>query len=289
MTGRAAANRATRVRQCADATATTRIVEAARMRRPRPGTTWTMLCLLVLLASCHVPVRAPSAWSQARQMILVVTPDWHASAGRLQRFERSAGHWHAVDAGSAVAIGRNGAAWGIGLHPPQPGLQKREGDGRSPAGVFALGTAFGAAPSLPFAWPYAPMSFDHWCIDVEGSAYYDRIVDARTVGSAAVAGSSEPMRRDLHLHGDPRYMLGVVVDDNPQHEQGAGSCIFLHLWRTPGEPTAGCTAMSNAAMNALLGWLQPEAAPVFVLLPRLEYQRLHRVWNLPDITPQDPP
>ncbi len=247
------------------------------------------LLILALIAACHAPVRKPLPWAQSRQMILVITPDWNAAQASMQAFERGASGWQAQGEASPVSIGRKGTAWGIGLHPPQPGLQKREGDGRSPAGVFALGTAFGAAAALHSAWPYAPMSADHWCIDVVGSPWYDRIVDARTVGSAAVAGSSEPMRRDLHLHGDPRYMLGVVVDDNPQHEQGAGSCIFLHLWRKPGEPTAGCTAMSNAAMNALLGWLQPEAAPVFVLLPRLEYQRLHRIWNLPESTPQDPP
>ena len=245
--------------------------------------------MLAALCACHSLLRTPPAWSQARQMILVVTPDWDASRGRLYRYERAGEQWHAVEGGAEVAIGRKGAAWGIGLHPPQAGLQKREGDGRSPAGVFALGTAFGAAASLQSAWPYAAMSVDHWCVDVVGSPWYDRIVDARTVGSAAVVGSSEPMRRDLHLQGDPRYMLGVVVDDNPQHEQGAGSCIFLHLWRRPGEPTAGCTAMSAADMEALLAWLRPGDAPVFVLLPRSEYQRLHRVWNLPDITPQDLP
>ena len=39
-----------------------------------------------------------------------------------------------------VSVGRNGAAWGLGLHAAQPqGPQKQEGDGRAPAGVFTLG------------------------------------------------------------------------------------------------------------------------------------------------------
>jgi L,D-peptidoglycan transpeptidase YkuD (ErfK/YbiS/YcfS/YnhG family) len=120
-----------------------------------------------------------------------------------------------------------------------------------------------------------------WCIDVPASPLYNRIVDAREVGDAAVAGSTEPMRRDLHAAGDQRYRLGFVIEHNAAARPGAGSCIFAHLWKAPGEATAGCTAMEEPAMQDLLAWLDPRRQPVFVLLPLAEYQRLWSHWRLP--------
>ena len=156
-------------------------------------------------------------------------------------------------------------------------------DGRSPAGAFRIGQAFGYAPDVATALDYTGMSDSHWCIDVDASPLYNRIVDARAVGKDAVAGSSEPMRRDLHAKGDPRYKLGLVIEHNSAAVPGQGSCIFAHLWRTPGEPTAGCTAMEEPVMRRLYAWLDPKQRPVFVLLPRAEYARLREPWQLPGV------
>lgn len=246
-----------------------------------------LVCALVLtLAACAgaPPARDTHAWSGAEQLIVVVTDDWAAPEGELRRYERVGGGatWHEVGEPAPVMVGRTGSAWGIGLHPAQSvGPQKREGDGRAPAGVFALGIAFGYANSATTALPYRGTSRSDYCIDVPASPLYNRIVDAREVGESAVAGSTEPMRRDLHANGDQRYRLGFVIEHNPEAHAGAGSCIFAHLWKAPGEPTAGCTAMADGVMEQLLGWLDPRRAPVFVLLPQSEYQRLRSSWTLP--------
>jgi L,D-peptidoglycan transpeptidase YkuD (ErfK/YbiS/YcfS/YnhG family) len=128
---------------------------------------------------------------------------------------------------------------------------------------------------------YQPMQASDYCIDVPTSPLYNRIVDADEVGATAVQGSSEPMRLDLHANGDRRYALGFVIGHNEAALARGGSCIFAHLWRTPGEPTAGCTSMDESAMRHLLGWLRPERQPRFVLLPRAEYARLQDAWQLP--------
>jgi L,D-peptidoglycan transpeptidase YkuD (ErfK/YbiS/YcfS/YnhG family) len=218
-----------------------------------------------------------------RQLVVVLTPDWDAPQGRLARFERQAGGaWTPVGASFAVTVGRSGSGWGLGVHAPQAeGPQKREGDGRAPAGVFAIGDAFGYAASAATRLPYVAMQREHWCIDVPGSPLYNRIVDTREVGAKAVEGSTEPMRRDIHKDGDARYAQGFVIEHNTAGVDRGGSCIFAHRWKAPGEPTAGCTAMADADMTALLAWIDPAKTPRFVLLPVREYARLQSAWDLP--------
>lgn len=227
------------------------------------------------------PAGVDAGWSDARQLVLVTTAGPDATSGELRTFERDGDRWREVGAATDVSVGRTGIAWGEGLHPDQPGLQKREGDGRAPAGVFRIGPAFGYADTASTALPYQPMSGSHWCMDVPDSPLYNRIVDAREVGEAAVEGSSEPMRLDLRSPGDARYRLGFVIEHNAEARPGAGSCIFAHLWKAPGAPTAGCTAMASPAMERLLGWLDPRQRPVFVLLTAADAARLRDDWRLP--------
>lgn len=255
------------------------------------------VALVLLLSACagkrviEIPLPPPdpvlassSPIANADQLVVVTTPDWDSPRGELKRYERRGAGWQEVGGVAEVTLGRNGTAWGLGLHPmPQPGPQKQEGDGRSPAGVFRLPAAFGYGPTGHSLMPYQAMAETHWCIDVVDSPLYNRIVDARVVGAAAVAGSSEPMRLDLHHDGDERYALGLEVAHNPQAIPGKGSCIFMHLWRQPGEATSGCTAMDETTMQTLLAWLDPQRQPLLLLLPESEYARLETAWRLPPL------
>jgi L,D-peptidoglycan transpeptidase YkuD (ErfK/YbiS/YcfS/YnhG family) len=46
--------------------------------------------------------------------------------------------------------------------------------------------------------------------------------------------------------GDPLYDLVLPLDWNwPEAVPGQGSAIFIHQWRRPGFPTAGCLAFSR--------------------------------------------
>lgn len=244
---------------------------------------WLALFALSLAGCAGAPPRTAAGWTQAEQMVAVVTADWNATTGELRRYERErGGAWREVGRAAPVTVGHAGSAWGLGLHPAQAdGPVKHEGDGRAPAGVFTIGPAFGYAASAQTALPYRAMDAGDFCIDVPASPLYNRIVDADEAGAAAVEGSTEPMRRDLHADGDQRYRLGFVVEHNPQARPGAGSCIFAHLWKAPGVPTAGCTAMPDEAMTKVLAWLDPRRGPVFVLLPAQEYRRLRASWDLP--------
>jgi L,D-peptidoglycan transpeptidase YkuD (ErfK/YbiS/YcfS/YnhG family) len=250
-----------------------------------------VLLLSLSLAACAHRATLPSAdaqhWAKARQMVLVTSADWDATAGELRRFEREGDGdgWTQVGDAMPVTLGRNGSGWGLGLNPQRgDGPVKREGDGKAPAGVFAIGAAFGYADTADTRLHYRAMTANDWCIDVPESNYYNRIIDRSTVKAPDLDRSSEPMRRDLHADGDQRYREGFVIEHNEGGiaRQG-GSCIFAHLWKGPGETTAGCTAMAPDSMAALLAWLDARRKPVFVLLPNAQYAALKHDWKLPEI------
>ena len=150
--------------------------------------------------------------------------------------------------------------------------------------MFAIGTAFGYAADVRTGLPYRAMTANDWCIDVPASPMYNRIVDRSVAKAAGLDQSTEPMRRDLHADGDQRYREGFVIEHNRDGAvANGGSCIFAHLWKAPGEATAGCTAMAPDAMAPLLAWLDARRHPVFVTLPRAQYEALKGAWRLPDI------
>ena len=242
---------------------------------------------IIALSACASTTSQPAAstlpWSNARQMVVVTSNGWDDVRGTLRRFERSSGKdWQQIGAAQPVMLGRSGIGWGIGLHPAQSnGPQKREGDGRNPAGVFAIGPAFGYGASTQTALTYLPMQATSWCMDVPGSSLYNQIVDSREVGDAAVEGSSERMRLDLQTQGDDRYKIGFVIQHNPRNVSGMGSCNFAHLWGNPDKTTAGCTAMNEPVMRETLAWLSPAANPVFVQLTDADYDTRQTTWQLP--------
>jgi D-alanyl-D-alanine dipeptidase len=212
---------------------------------------------------------------EARQLVLVVTPGWEATAGTLRRFTRAGAGWREEGAPIPVVVGRSGLGWGRGLHPEGlDGPTKREGDGRAPAGVFFLTEAFGYAEGAATGLPYLHATPGLECVDDAASAHYNEVLDRDTV--AVDWASHEEMRRP-----DDLYRLGVVVAHNRPAEPGAGSCIFLHVWSGPRTTTSGCTAMTGGAMDAVAAWLDAAAAPVLVQLPVAEYDRLRTAWALP--------
>lgn len=222
----------------------------------------------------------------SRQLLITVSDDWSAAIGKLYVYERVDGEWQRTFAPIPVNLGRTGLAWGMGLHPDTAGGEqdprKREGDGKAPAGIFRLGDAFGYAPVLNTGLDYQPMKASHYCIDVPASPLYNQTVDAAEVGENAVEGSSEGMRRDIH-YGDQQYKKGIFVAHNPANVAGAGSCIFVHLWKAPGSPTAGCTAMDESQMDGVLAWLRKDRQPVYVALPDAQYRALRGPWGLPPL------
>ncbi len=126
---------------------------------------------------------------------------------------------------------------------------KAEGDGAAPLGVFALEAALYRPDRLPppaTRLPVAPIrSWSGWSDDPRDPAYNLPVRLPHAYGA-------ERLRRP-----DPLYDLVVVFDANRHPpEPGAGSALFLHLWRRPRFPTAGCVAFARSDLLWLLSRLE---------------------------------
>lgn len=242
------------------------------------------LVVAAMVASCGAPTVAAASPipRNTTQLVTAIVDDWTSTKATLQLWQRDdkAG-WHAVGASWRGVVGKSGSAWGTGLHgngPPtgQSGPKKHEGDRKSPAGAFAIRDVYGYAAKPPDGTRarYTSVVPSWKCVDDPQSAHYDQIIDS---GATKIDWSSaEDMRRS-----DDLYTWVVDVAHNPDRKAGDGSCIFLHVWSGEDSSTTGCTAMAEQRLTQLVSALDPARAPIYVLLPRREYDALAPAWGLP--------
>jgi zinc D-Ala-D-Ala dipeptidase len=247
--------------------------------------TAAFLCACVF-AAAPSPLSAQRPLARAQQLVVVTTPGWDATTGELRRFVRDgiASPWRRVGSAVPIVVGRTGLAWGAGFDRlaaaglPTAGPRKKEGDGRSPAGVYSFGQAFGFAPAASMRWlrlPYLRLTPSTECVDDQRSVHYNAVVDRNAV--ARVDWRSSERMRQIDV-----YRLGVIVDYNGAPAiKGRGSCIFFHIWSGPRSTTAGCTALDATELRQLMTWLDPRARPAVVQVPAAIYARMRREWGLP--------
>lgn len=231
-----------------------------------------------------MPPRVIPAYSTSLQAVVVTTNDWNSAQGTARLFERKTAKsdWNAVGVSFPVVVGKNGMSWGAGLHalPSDTGrvLLKVEGDGKSPAGIFALSLAFGSSAKPDFVkLPYTRLEEYTECVDDVKSSHYNQIVDRMKVGNYDWK-SSEKM-----LAVGEQYDLGVFVEHNSERQAGGGSCIFLHIWKDSNTGTAGCTAMARENIEKVLNFLTPAKNPVLIQMPADSYADFQTKWKLPKL------
>jgi L,D-peptidoglycan transpeptidase YkuD (ErfK/YbiS/YcfS/YnhG family) len=227
------------------------------------------------------PPAVKTPFPEALQAVIVTSKNWDASAGTARIFERSSARskWKYSGRKFDVALGRSGMRWAIESAPEGVSEFKKEGDGRSPAGLFPLGYAFGSGSSIPgTSVPFRKIEEFTECVDDPASGHYNTIVDRMRVGNFDWK-SSEKM-----LEIGAEYELGIFVAYNSYPvRKGDGSCIFLHIWKDSSTPTSGCTAMARGDLEKIAKWLDPAKNPYLVQLPETEYRSLTKAWGLPKL------
>ena len=191
--------------------------------------------------ACHT-----AQLGESTQLIFVTNRNSSSSLVTIHAVERENDVWHLIFPAFKGSIGEMGFA---------SVDHKREGDGKSPSGIFPLGMAFGYDPSVETRLPYRQTTEDDFWVDDVNSDDYNQWVKGEPS-----AASWEKMRRD-----DDRYRYGVVIEYN-MHPivKGKGSAIFLHVWK-PGGSTLGCVSMSEEMILNVLGWLDPAQKPLIIM------------------------
>ncbi len=221
------------------------------------------------------------------QAIVGITDGWNSSHVTLSLLEKQRdGQWARVMGPFPGRLGRNGCVWGLGLHAnSRKATIKKEGDWRSPAGVFALGGLWVTHKTPVQHDRRIPLvqvgPNDLWVSDINLPHLYNRHVrldhPARTTWEL-----KEQMRQTDYPHSIKLLICHNTWETEGRPIPGAGSSIFFHIWRREGaSPTAGCTSMAESNLRAIIARLRVKRNPVYILLPRQEYSKYRQAWNLP--------
>lgn len=132
-----------------------------------------------------------------------------------------------------------------------PAADKREGDNRSPLGVWTICEVLYRPDVYPqgpvTALPTRPMAPDDgWC-DAPGDPAYNRPV------KLPYGASAERLWRDDAVYD----LVGILAHNDDPPVPGLGSAIFLHLAREGYLGTEGCVALARGDLEALLALAGP--------------------------------
>ena len=182
----------------------------------------------------------------AGQAVVVTAAAPGATTATLTAYERTADGWRTAFGPWTARVGTRGIA--------PPGA-KREGDGRTPSGVYGFDFLFGVAadPGVPFPYRRVTSRSIVWD-DAPASPLYNTWVD---LDRQQAGVEPEPM------YVSPAYDHGAVIAYNTARTPGLGSAIFLHV--STGAPTAGCVSLPAGQLVQLLRWLDPARSPRIVI------------------------
>ncbi|HWT76921.1 MAG TPA: L,D-transpeptidase family protein [Mobilitalea sp.] len=119
---------------------------------------------------------------------------------------------------------------------------KKEGDHKTPAGLFSFTMAFGLQPDPGAQLIYRQITeYDYW-IDDTASPFYNTWVNSK---------ETPGVYQSEHLidHA-PQYNYVMNINFNPDNTPGLGSAIFLHCYNSLGK-TTGCIAIAEKYMKTL--------------------------------------
>ena len=138
------------------------------------------------------------------------------------------------------------------------GLGKiKEGDLKTPVGIFAFDTAFGIAPDPGCAIPYLQVDENfYWSGDGRPGMMYNKMVDIRKLSS---------LDKDASEHiidYNPHYIYCLNINYNKECVPGKGSAIFLHCLGDKKPFTGGCVALPEDKMKFVLKNVHPNCRVV---------------------------
>mgnify|MGYP000639845801 CR=1 FL=1 len=181
------------------------------------------------------------------QMIVVSSEKDGQNKAKVETFEKTVDGWAKRFPSMNAVIGKKGFS-----------LNKIEGDLKSPAGIFRVGTAFGTIdkPSYMRISYKKTSKNDYWIDDVSSQDYNNWV---------EFEGDPYSRWKSFEKLKITSYKLAFVIEYNMNPiVKGKGSAIFFHIWQGRNISTKGCTALSEADISKLLSWIDPDKNPIII-------------------------
>lgn len=185
----------------------------------------------------HPSSNAPKVMDNTDQMLVVFRERYRDI--KMAGVEKENGVWKLKLAPVKASIGRNGLIYDFA---------KKEGDGCTPAGFFALGKLFSYEPTIKSNLPFTQTTAEDKWIDDPLSDEYNKYVR----GSTTAKSFENLLLKNIY------YKYCMVIEYNTMPVvKGKGSAIFFHVADEKYSPTSGCVAIAESDMLQYLNWLQP--------------------------------
>ena len=143
------------------------------------------------------------------------------------------------------------------------GLGKvKEGDNKTPVGVFHFNKAFGIAPDPGCAIPYIQVDENYYWSG-NWNLNYNQLVDVRQFPNLNKENSE-------HLVDyNPHYIYCLNMGYNEECTPGRGSALFVHCFGPIKPWTGGCVALPEAKMLFVMQHVKPDCIVVVDSLENL--------------------
>lgn len=142
--------------------------------------------------------------------------------------------------------------------------KEREGDVKTPVGVFNFNAAFGIAPDPGCAIPYRQVDDNiYWSGDPRPGMKYNEMVDIRELPDLDQGASEHIVDYNVH------YVYVLNIGYNAANIPGKGSALFLHCLGPAKPYTGGCVAIPQDKMLFVMKRVRPDCAVVIDSLKKI--------------------
>lgn len=218
-----------------------------------------VVALALLAATVSAPGRSATACAPtfasrldtgtSTQLITVVAHSRASTQGQLRLWVKRGGCWRQTAGPWWAWLGGNGTS-----------PSKREGDRRTPTGIFGfLPAMYGIAPDPGVRYRYRRVVCGDWWVEDSTSPYYNRFRHVPCGSTPPFRTTSEDLSRSPTAY---RHFAVIAYNTNPV-VPGRGSGIFFHV--STGRPTLGCVSLPLSRLVTALRWMRPTAVPLIAI------------------------
>lgn len=199
-------------------------------------------CSSVVKNDCTCPCRMLRDDSVSK---LIVVEPYNTSYAKIYLLEKDDAKWKKVGFFSG-RIGRNGSV---------NAAEKKEGDGKTPKGIYSLPRGFGTK-YVKTNLPYKVLDGTEYWVDDSSSKYYNTMQIAKNKKDITW-NSAEHL-----VDNAVEYQYAIVIDYNNPPVKDKGSAIFFHVENN--KATSGCVAVSKENMLKIMSWIDSNKTKILI-------------------------